>query len=216
MPEIIHSDASILIVNKPSGMPVLPDGWDPQAPYLVQVLEEKFGPLWVVHRLDKVTSGVLLFARSAEAHRALNIQFENRAVEKEYHAFVTGDPPWNQKSARHPLRVNVGHRHRTAVDPVKGKPSVSHFKVLQRFGTHALVEARPETGRTHQIRVHLFALGHPILGDSLYSGPSSTIIGRPALHAWKLVFWHPLTQEKSTFSAAYPDDFVMLLEGANL
>jgi RluA family pseudouridine synthase len=213
---IIHSDEQILIINKPAGLPVLADGWDKNAPYLVKMLEEDpstgSGPkIWVVHRLDKFTSGVMVFARTAEAHRDLNIQFEKHGTEKIYHAIAVGVPAWNDKTTKRPLRVNVGHKHRTMVDDKNGVHSETRFKVLKRYPANALLEARPMTGRTHQIRVHAYALGFPLLGDVLYSAPETDLIGRPALHAYSLSFDHPETKKHLTFTAGYPDDFKTVL-----
>ena len=208
--KILHQDESILVVDKPAGLPVLPDGWKRDAPYLLKMLEADHGKLWVVHRLDKTTSGVMVFARSAETHRALNIQFENQEAEKVYHAIVEGNPKWNEKIAKHPLRVNVGHKHRTAVDDKYGKPSETQFKVLKRYQASALIEARPKTGRTHQIRVHAYALGHPLLGDLLYGAEETNVITRTALHAYSLTVH--IDGESRMFKAPYPDDFQMALE----
>jgi len=208
--KILYKDESILVVDKPAGLPVLPDGWEQDTPYLLKMLEEDHGKLWVVHRLDKTTSGVMVFARDAETHRALNTQFENHEAEKVYHAIVEGNPKWNEKIAKHPLRVNVGHRHRTAVDDKYGKPSETRFKVITRHPTSALVEAKPMTGRTHQIRVHAYALGHPLLGDTLYSAEETDVIARPALHAYSLTIH--MNEERRTFKVPYPDDFRMALE----
>ena len=209
---ITYQDERILVINKPSGLPVLPDGWEKDSPYLVKMLEEEFGKIFVVHRLDKVTSGVMVFARDAESHRALNIQFENREVEKIYHAIVEGHPKWEEKTAKHPLRVNVGHKHRTAVDDRNGKPSETRFRLRELYQAAALVEATPKTGRTHQVRVHARALGHTLVGDILYGAAESKIIVRPALHALTLTFAHPVTQERLTFKAEYPPDFARALK----
>jgi RluA family pseudouridine synthase len=208
--KIIHQDEHILVIDKPAGLPVLPDGWEKDAPYLLEILEADHGKLWVVHRLDKTTSGIIVFARDAETHRALNIQFENHEVEKIYHAIVEGNPNWNEKTAKHPLRVNVGHRHRTAVDDKYGKPSETRFKVIKQYQEAALVEAKPMTGRTHQIRVHAYALGYPLLGDTLYSAEETDIITRPALHAHSLTIH--VNGESRRFKAPYPDDFQMAIE----
>lgn len=216
---IIHQDSQILVINKSAGLSVLPEGWEPDAPYLVKMLEEKFGDpatdsgrIWVVHRIDKVTSGVIIFALTAEAHRSLNIQFEKHQVEKVYHAIVNGNPPWDEKITKFPLRVNVGHKHRTMVDNKSGLRSETRLKVLKRKQASALVEAIPRTGRTHQIRVHLYALGHPLLGDTLYSAPETSLIDRPALHAYSLTITHPETNERMTFTAPYPNDFKQALK----
>jgi RluA family pseudouridine synthase len=205
--EIVFSDDAIVIVNKPAGLSVLPEGWDRDAPYLVKMLDEQFGKIWVVHRIDKTTSGIIIFARNAEAHRSLNIQFEKHQVEKKYHAIFNGAPKWDEKTTKFPLRVNVGHKHRTMVDNRNGVRSETRFKMLERWQASALVEAMPMTGRTHQIRVHAYALGHPLFGDVLYSAPETGVISRPALHAFLLKFDHPVTGKMTSFQADYPSDF---------
>ena len=218
--EILHQDASIIVVNKPAGLPVVRDGWDPGASYLVGLLEATYGMpsdssdrgVWNVHRLDRTTSGVIVFARTAEAHRDLNGQFERHEVQKLYHAILVGVPKWEERIAKHLLRVDVGHKHRTAVDNRRGKPSETRFRVLRCFASHTLVEARLMTGRTHQIRAHAYALGFPLLGDLLYGSAPSPLIDRPALHAYSLTFRSPLTQTQQTFVAPYPDDFSRALE----
>jgi tRNA pseudouridine32 synthase / 23S rRNA pseudouridine746 synthase len=216
--DILYSDSALLIVDKPAGLPVLPDGWDKAAPYLVQLLEQQFPPLFVVHRLDKITSGVMAFARSAETHRALNLQFEHHQAHKAYHAISVGAPKWDEHTAKHKLRINVGHSHRTVVDNGKGKPAETAFKVMTRYPGlapdrgYGLLECRPATGRTHQIRVHAYALGYPLLGDSLYSAPPTALIARPALHAFSLTLTHPDTGEQLTFEAPYPADFTSTLK----
>ena len=127
---ILHSDEAIIILDKPAGLSVLPDGWEKDSTYLVKMLEEQFGKIYIVHRLDKTTSGVMVFARTAEAHRNLNMQFETHEAKKIYRAIAEGNPKWNEKIAKHPLRVDVGHKHRTMVDDKNGKPSETRFKVI--------------------------------------------------------------------------------------
>ncbi|MBI3160857.1 MAG: RluA family pseudouridine synthase [Chloroflexi bacterium] len=210
--EIIYKDEQILVIDKPAGIPVLPDGWEQDAPYLVKMLEEEHGKLWVVHRLDKGTSGVMVFARDAESHRALNTQFENHEAQKTYHAIVEGNPKWEEKVTKFPLRANVGKKHRTAVDDKNGKPAETHFRVIKRYQDMALVEAKPMTGRTHQIRVHAYALGHPLVGDILYSAQETGLITRPALHAQTLSFIHPVTNERMKFTVPHPADFEEVLK----
>ncbi len=221
---ILHQDESIIVLNKPAGLPVLPDGWEKDAPYLVKMLEEEFGNpstgagqrIFIVHRLDKATSGVMVFARNAEVHRALNIQFENHEVQKIYRAIAEGNPKWDEHTAKHPLRVNVGHKHRTMVDEKNGVNAETRFKVLKRYADHVLLEASPMTGRTHQVRVHAYALGHPLLGDVLYSASETNLIARPALHAYSLTFTHPAANERISFTASYPEDFSKALERLNV
>ena len=204
---LLHLDDQILVLDKAATLPVLPDGWDKDAPWLVKLLEQDHGKVWVVHRLDKVTSGVMVFARTAEAHRDLNRQFELHSAEKVYQAILTGLVPWDDKTTRFPLRSNVGHSHRTVVDDRNGKHAETRFTVVRRGEALTLVEARPKTGRTHQVRVHAYALGFPLLGDTLYSAPVTELIARPALHAYSLTFDHPGTGERVTFTAPLPTDF---------
>ena len=209
---ILHIDDHILIINKPSGLSVLPDGWEKDTSYLVKLLEDEYGRIFIVHRLDKITSGVMVFARTAEAHRTLNMQFESHEAEKVYHAIMQGEPKWDEKVTKFPLRSNVGKKHRTMVDDKNGKPSETRFRVIKRYQAGALVEARPMTGRTHQVRVHAYALGHPLLEDFLYGATETGLIGRPALHARSLTFTHPATNELMTFTAEHPQDFATALE----
>lgn len=211
--ESLYLDESLVVLDKPAGVPVLPDGWAKDAPYLVQMVEAQLGRVWVVHRLDKLTSGVILMARTADAHRALSIQFERHDAAKLYHALANGIPAWDEKVARQPLRADVGHKHRTAVDSAKGKASETTFRVLSRYKLGVLLEAAPVTGRTHQVRAHAAAIGHPLLGDSLYGAPVTDLIGRPALHALSLRITHPDTHESVTFTAPYPEDFAQALQG---
>ncbi len=209
---ILYTDDAIVVINKPAGMPVLPDGWEPDAPYVVKLLEEQYPKLMVVHRLDKVTSGVMVLARTVEAHRTLNIQFERHEAQKVYHALCNGNPRWDEHTAKHPLRINVGHKHRSMVDHAHGKPSQTKFKVLKRYTGYSLLECTPATGRTHQIRVHAYALGFPLVSDILYDAPPATFLFRPALHAISLTLTHPVSGEKMMFTAPYPEDFQYALQ----
>jgi tRNA pseudouridine32 synthase/23S rRNA pseudouridine746 synthase len=213
---VLFIDETFLVINKPAGLSTLPDGYDPAAAHVRSLLEPHFGRVWIVHRLDRGTSGVLLLARSAEAHRALNQQFDQRQVTKLYHALVNGSPDWEAKTVDLPLRINVGHKHRTAVDSMRGKPAVTHLRVLERLAGYTLVEAIPETGRTHQIRAHLAALGHPLVADELYgsspAGDALTVMPRIGLHARQLTVEHPILHSILRFEAPYPEDFAQALE----
>jgi RluA family pseudouridine synthase len=213
---LLYMDEILLAINKPAGLPTLPDGYDPAAPHVRSLLEPHFGRVWIVHRLDRDTSGVLLLARTAEAHQALNRQFDQRQVSKIYHALVTGSPDWDSYTVDFPLRADVGHKHRTAVDPARGKPAVTHLRVLERFKNDTLIEAAPQTGRTHQIRAHLAAVGYPLVGDGLYGsvkvGSSSPGMLRLALHARQLTIEHPLLRSSLQFEAPYPEDFARALD----
>lgn len=219
LPKVIYSDQDILVVDKPAGLLSLPDGYDHSLPYLAAVLMPEFGRLWVVHRLDRDTSGVMVLARSPEAHRSLNEQFESRRTEKIYHAIVVGSPTWETIGVDLPLRVDGDRRHRTVIDREAGKPAFTGMRCLERFRGYTLIEAQPHTGYTHQIRAHLAAIGHPIAGDTLYNRrrvkPEQLIIPglpRVALHARSLTFDHPISGERLSFVASYPIDFERALD----
>jgi tRNA pseudouridine32 synthase/23S rRNA pseudouridine746 synthase len=207
--EILYVDSSILAVNKPAGLATIPGGWEKDSSSLVKLLEPEYSHIWVIHRLDKITSGVVIFALTSEAHRALSLLFESHKTHKLYHAITVGNPPWDEHTARYPLLIDLGHHHRTVVDHKKGKPSETAFHVLERFDGYALLTAIPATGRTHQVRVHAFALGFPLLGDSLYGAPPTDLIHRPALHAYSLEFEY--AGNKLSLVAAYPQDFTNAL-----
>lgn len=224
--EVLYHDDTLLVVNKPAGLATLPDGYNPTLPHIKSVLEKHYGPLWVVHRLDKDTSGVLVLARSAAAHRSLNTQFEKHLISKVYHALVHGFPDWKETTVSLPLRPNGDRHHRTVVDLQDGKPAVTHLSVLEGFGEYCLLQVIPETGRTHQIRAHLSALGLSIVGDKLYSrktdpldhdksNRSDSSVGSGvsmALHAATLELTHPLTGHRLKFSAPYPPELEALLD----
>jgi hypothetical protein len=146
--------------------------------------------------------------------RDLSAQFSEHRVSKRYHTLITGDLDWESKEVRLPLRSQVGRRKRTIVDPKSGKPAVTIFRQLENFGETALVEACPLTGRTHQIRAHLYAIHCSILADPLY-GPTrdatSPRLERMALHALEISLYHPKNQESMVFTAPYPDDFAAAL-----
>jgi tRNA pseudouridine32 synthase / 23S rRNA pseudouridine746 synthase len=214
---LIYKDDQLLVVNKPAGLRTIQDGYDHALPHLFGLLASHFGRVWIVHRLDKETSGVILFTRSLESHRQLNQQFNLREVEKTYHALVTGSPPWEQIYIDLPLLVDGDRKHRTIVDHQRGKSANSAVEVLGRFPNAALLAVRPTSGYTHQIRAHLAAAGFPILFDPLYrrsTDPPNPTIAMPtrlALHAHQIRFIHPHSKEAVQFEAPYPPDFKCML-----
>jgi RluA family pseudouridine synthase len=211
LPTTIYQDEFLLAVNKPAGLPTLPDGYNRAAPCLIDLLKQQLDRVWVVHRLDRDTSGVIVFARTAEVHRALNLAFDSREVHKVYHAIVCGVPEWEERLIDLPLRPDGDRRHRTVIDVARGKAAVTRARVLERFARHTLIEARPESGRAHQIRVHLAALDLPLVGDTLYRSADTILLPRTALHASSIAFMHPVTHELLQLSAPYPEDFTQAL-----
>ncbi len=224
-PQIIYEDQFIVCINKPAGLLSIRHGYDPTLPYVTRLLEPRYGRLWIVHRLDRDTSGIMVLARTRESHTSLNDAFEKRQVRKTYHAIVNGHPDWEEHMADLPLRINGDRSHRTVINPLLGKPAQTIFRVLKSSPDFSLVEARPLTGYTHQIRAHLLALGFPIIADLLYSPQSrpqpisvshNLPISRLALHAYCLDFRHPATGEEMHMTAPYPADFLNALKALSL
>jgi 23S rRNA pseudouridine1911/1915/1917 synthase len=213
--DVLFEDDDLLVLNKPAGLVVHP-GAGNQKGTLVNALlahcqnlsgiggKERPG---IVHRLDKETSGALVIAKNDQTHRDLSKQFAERTTGKIYLALVAGTP--RQKSgiidapiARHPV-----HRQRMSIARRAGRSAKTEYRVLKSSGDVSLVECTLHTGRTHQIRVHLHHLGHPVLGDKLYAGKRGGAFPRQMLHAWKLSFRHPRTDQPLTFTAPIPNDF---------
>jgi RluA family pseudouridine synthase len=213
---VLYVDDHLLVVSKPAGLPSLVDGYHPEAPFLTGILKETYPALWVVHRLDRQTSGVIVFARTAAAHRELNTQFEQRRAVKIYHVLVHGLPAWDSRSIHLPLRLDGDRRHRTVVDHQRGKPAETDVLVLERFDRFALLQATPHTGRTHQIRLHLAASGHPIVSDPLYGGAELPGLPRLGLHAFSLKLFHPGSGEEMVFCVAYPEDMAQAIDKLRL
>ena len=163
----------------------------------------------IVHRLDRDTSGVILVAKNDASHNALARQLKERSVEKTYLALVEGTPKPAEGVIDAPIARDPKNRKRMAIVE-GGRESVTAYKVVERFASYSLVEARPKTGRTHQIRVHLAAIGHPIVGDRVY-GKASKVVGRQFLHAARIAFTHPGTGERVEFSAELARDLAAAL-----
>lgn len=225
---IIHEDEDLIVVNKPAGLVVHPGAGNPAATLLNALLHHEpalaaLPRAGIVHRLDKDTSGLLVVARSLRAHTQIVRQLQARTLSRDYQAIARGvliaggavDAPVGRHSV---------HRTRMAVT-TRGKPAVTHYRVLQRFRAHTHLHLKLDTGRTHQIRVHMAALGYPLVGDPIYGGRqvlprnASDAINsalrdfkRQALHAWRLRLMHPASGQDAEWSAPLPDDMVQLLE----
>jgi tRNA pseudouridine32 synthase/23S rRNA pseudouridine746 synthase len=220
--EPLFEDELLLVVDKPAGRLVIP-GRVAGVPSLREELSARHGPLWVVHRLDRGTSGVLLFARTAAAHRDLNLQFEHGEPRKLYLALVAGRPADRFEREEGVAAARKGRMKPVPPGDPRGKPARTAFRVLERFeprgalGPLALLEARPESGRTHQIRIHLLAAGCPLAIDPDYgeAGPLPGPDGRPVLtrtplHAASLTLRHPLGRSL-TVEAPLPADLATAL-----
>lgn len=197
-PDLIHADASLLVADKPSGLLSVPGRGADKLDCLAARLQDDYPDALIVHRLDMETSGLIVLARGKEMHRRLSLSFQNRQVDKRYVALVDGLPAADAGSIDLPLIADWPNRPRQKVDRESGKPSLTHYRVLERDeeAGNARLELRPVTGRSHQLRVHLATLGHPILGDPLYAGERVRAkAGRLLLHAEYLSFAHPLSGE---------------------
>jgi RluA family pseudouridine synthase len=180
---IVYEDGDILAVNKASGISVGGERWEESAARLDRLLADTLSggtgnrdggdreqKLYTIHRIDKETSGLVIFAKNAKTHKALSAAFESRRVEKTYTAVVHGRPAWpgGKADCDLPLVPDGNKKHLTIIDRYRGKPSHTDFGLLLSAGNYSVIEARPATGRTHQIRIHLAALGHPVVCDPLY------------------------------------------------
>jgi 23S rRNA pseudouridine1911/1915/1917 synthase len=227
---ILYEDEAVVVADKPAGLLSIPDRFDPDKSCLVELLNRRYGKVFVVHRLDRETSGVICMAKTEEAHRALSLQFEKRSVEKIYLAIVQGIPHPEQGVIDQPIAAGQSQSGKMIVHR-NGKEAVTHYRVLEKFRHMALVEADIKTGRTHQIRVHFQAIGHPLIVDSLYGGKEAfylstvkknkyrlgkdqeerPLMSRATLHAGRLTFDHPLTGRRMTIEAPLPKDFAAVL-----
>lgn len=206
---VLFEDGDILAVNKPEGLASIPERTKAKDS-LVSLLSSKFNDrLFIVHRIDKEASGVILLAKNAPAHRFMNEQFRTRTVKKNYLILVHGNPQVRDGVIDKPLRQFGSGR--VGIDPKLGSQSETGFRVVERFRSHALVEARPVTGRRHQIRVHFFSIGHPVVGDSLYGDKVvQKQYARLMLHAHGLEF-RLLSGERMKIEAPVPESFESIL-----
>lgn len=220
--EIAYEDDDVLVVNKPAGMVVHPAPGN-YSGTLVNALMHHCGDSLssingvvrpgIVHRIDKDTSGLLMVAKNDKAHNSLSRQLADHSITRRYKAIVYSNIKEDEGTIDKPIGRDPSNRLRNAVTDLNSKNAVTHYKVLERFGKYTLIEARLETGRTHQIRVHMAYIKHPLLGDELY-GPVKNKLGvkRQMLHAGVLGFVHPRTEEYMEFQSSLPVDFQKVLE----
>ena len=201
---VLHEDSDLLIVDKPSGLLSVPGKGPELADCLLSRLEVAFPTVRLVHRLDRDTSGVMVFALTAHAQRNLGAQFEARKTKKTYVARVAGRLEPKTGEVDKPLIVDWPNRPRQKVCEETGKPALTGWKVMKASDEESRVRLFPHTGRSHQLRVHMLALGHPILGDPLYAPETAAQYPRMMLHAEELRVNHPESGRGMTFRAKAP------------
>jgi 23S rRNA pseudouridine1911/1915/1917 synthase len=242
--QIIDEDEDLLVINKPAGLLVIPDRWDPTKPTAVGLVREyligqsltKHGAarpeprVWVVHRLDRDTSGVLVLAKTAAVHAALSQQFEHGKARKTYLALVSGDVTRPEGIIQLPIGPHPSKPGVMVIRRGQGKSAVTRFATLERFRGCTLLKVHPKTGRTHQIRVHLRAIGHPLVIDPLYGSNDAILLSalktayrpkagqderplmaRLTLHAQALELIHPTQGSRDIWEAPLPKDFTAVL-----
>src|SRR3954451_22580386 len=216
---IVHLDDALAVVDKPAGLGVHPAA-SHQWPALGDELGENFGGgedperPGIVHRLDKGTSGLLVVARSDVAHAALQAQVQRREVERIYLALARGRLASRTGTIDAPIGRASRQRHRMAVSGAASRKARTHFTVLELLGAESYLEVRLETGRTHQIRAHFAAIGHPLAGDVTYGGGAKYGLERQFLHAHRLAFDQPVSCERMAFDSELPADLSSALGAA--
>ncbi|MFR8218309.1 MAG: RluA family pseudouridine synthase [Oscillibacter sp.] len=213
-PDIVYEDDDLLVLNKPAGVAMHPKSGDASAPSLAAMLTSYLGEGSVPHfvsRLDKGTSGLLIAAKSGYVHDRLRRALHSSDLRREYRAVAVGrvEPPYGVIDA--PIGRAEGSIIRRCVR-ADGLPSLTEYETLQVNDRFTLLRLRPQTGRTHQLRVHMAYLGHPLAGDWLYGTEDKTLIARPALHSYELWFTQPVTGQELHFTAPIPQDMQRLME----
>jgi tRNA pseudouridine32 synthase/23S rRNA pseudouridine746 synthase len=200
--DLIYQDDCLLVVNKPAGLLAVPGRGENKQDCLSARLQHEFPDALVVHRLDMSTSGLMVFARGADMQRHLSLAFQEREVVKRYEAVVAGEPEPESGEVNLPIAADWPNRPLQKIDFEIGKPSLTRYRVLNRHADTSRVELEPFTGRTHQLRVHMASIGHPILGDALYGDAGNA--ARLLLHACLLSFAHPLSGNSLNFDSPAP------------
>jgi RluA family pseudouridine synthase len=241
---ILYEDDDLLVINKPAGLLVLPDRWDASKPTVIKLaraylqrgvdgeaaISGQMPRIWVVHRLDRDTSGVLILAKTAQSHAALSQQFEHGKVQKTYLALVSGQAVRDAGVIRLPIGPHAHKPGMMAIRRGHGKSALTRYSVVERFRGYTLLDVRPQTGRSHQIRVHLQAIGSPLAIDALYGSSEPLVLSaikrsyrpkagavehplmtRLTLHAQALRLMHPTQGGACTWLAPLPKDFTAVL-----
>lgn len=223
--DIIFEDEHLIIVAKPPHILAIPDRHEVEKPNVLTMLRKQFGEVFTVHRIDKETSGIMIFARNELAHRDLSMQFQNREVKKVYTALIDGTPSKKTGIIEAPLLNNLASSGKVVVNKT-GKVCETHYEIIEQFRDYAVAEFDLKTGRTHQIRAHSLHIGHPLMTDKIYGKREEfmlssvkrkkysagkdqverALLNRSSLHASHLTFVHPVTKEELSFTAELPKD----------
>ncbi len=203
--DILFADAAIVVINKAADLLSVPGLGEEKQDCVWRRVQQRFPSAKVVHRLDYATSGVMVLALTAESHRHISIQFQERQTDKVYQAVVAGQPDTESGLIDQPLRCDWDNRPLQIIDHQQGKSAQTHWQVIESLDDATRLELKPVTGRSHQLRVHMQYLGHPILGDRFYAPPEQVARSpRLLLHAQSLSFSHPVSEERLSFTAATP------------
>lgn len=220
--DILYEDSDVIIINKPKDMVVHPAPGHYSGTLVNALLYHCKNDLsgingvlrpGIVHRIDRDTTGSLIVCKNDKAHEKLSIQFKNHTINREYRAIVTGSLPDSEGTINKPIGRSKNDRKKMAINAPNGKNAITHYKVLKRFKNYTYISCKLETGRTHQIRVHMASIGHPLLGDEIYGNVKSPFnLKGQCLHAYILGFIHPTTEEYVETTAQLPDYFIHLLD----
>lgn len=203
--DILFVDSEIIVVNKAADLLSVPGRGEDKKDCISSRVQQRFPTAKTIHRLDYATSGVMVLALTSESHRHISIQFQERQTEKVYQAVLAGHLKSTSGVVDQPLRCDWDNRPRQIVDPQQGKSAQTHWQVIERLDDATRVELRPVTGRSHQLRVHMQFLGHPILGDRFYALPDQVARSpRMLLHAQTLSFRHPTLETPLSFTTTMP------------
>lgn len=202
---ILYQDDDIILINKPSGLLSVPGKSEQHKTCALSHIQQTHADALIVHRLDMDTSGIMLLARNKASHRALSIQFQDRQVDKTYYALCCGHANLRHGSIQLPMRCDWDRRPRQIIDFNFGRYAQTHWRILDQFDHHFSVQLTPITGRSHQLRLHMKSIGHPILGDNLYADQKSiNSVDRLMLHAGELNFTHPTKHTKMQIISPAP------------
>lgn len=230
-PTLIHEDDDLIILNKPANWLSIPDRYDPTKPNLYHWLQSRYEQVFIVHRLDRETSGVICFAKNEAAHKHLNQQFAARTTKKIYQVLIEGTPAPDSGTIDKPIAKSMTQPGRMVIAD-RGKPSLTEWEVAERFKNYTLLNASIQTGRTHQIRIHFQSAGYPLAVDKLYGRKAEfllsqvklrnfrmgkgqeerPLLSRTSLHAHQLTIQHPSSLTPMTFTAELPRDFAAVIK----